>query len=148
VLITRAAPVQLSRAECAAACESAYRLRCATVLEEGWATAADFPDGLERDEFDAEATHVLGREGDRLIAVARLVFPAPGRPLPTERDFELSVQPAGEVVDIGHAIVVKDCRSAAQILGPSRRYWGEDRYPVFLAGEEFVEYVKHFTTDR
>ena len=29
-----------------------------------------------------------------------------------------------------------------RIVGPSRRYWGEDRYPVFLDGREFAEFVQ------
>ena len=28
------------------------------------------------------------------------------------------------------------------ILGPSRSYWGEDRYPVFLSGEQFADFVQ------
>jgi predicted GNAT family N-acyltransferase len=184
VLLLRATPVQFGPAESAAAREGAYRLRLATVVEEGWATAADFPDGLERDEFDGEAVHVLGQDRGRLIATARLVLPEPGRALPTERDFDLVVQPAGGVVDIGRAIVVKDYRSVEhtlfgallarcwleirergyqnlcgaasgprleryqqfglplRIVGPSRPYWGEDRYPVSLSGEEFADFVR------
>ncbi|MDQ3809274.1 MAG: GNAT family N-acetyltransferase [Chloroflexota bacterium] len=183
MLLARAAPVQFDAAASPTEKEAAYRLRLATVVEEGWATPSDFPDGLERDEFDDTAVHVLGRDGERLVAVARLVFPAPGRALPTEREFELSVAPVGGVVDIGRAIVVRDFRSAEhtlfgallarcwleirtrgfhrlcgaasgprleryqqfglplRVLGPSRRYWGEDRYPVFLDGQEFAEFV-------
>jgi hypothetical protein len=183
VLLVRAAPVQFDRAASRAEQEAAYRLRYDTVVEEGWATAADYPDGLERDEFDERAVHVLGRLGDRLIAVARLAFPEPGRLLPTEREFELTMEPADGVVDIGRAIIVRHYRSAEhtllgallarcwleirargfqnlcgaasgprleryqqfglplRILGPSRRYWGEDRYPVFLNGHEFADFV-------
>jgi predicted GNAT family N-acyltransferase len=183
VLLMRAAPVRIDRATSRAEQEAVYRLRFATVVEEGWAPAADFPDGLERDAFDERALHVIGRQDDRLIAAARLVFPDPGRALPTEREFELTMRPAGGVVDIGRAIVVKDYRSAEhtlfgallarcwleirargyqhlcgaasgprlerykqfglplRILGPSRFYWGEDRYPVFLDGREFAEFV-------
>jgi hypothetical protein len=184
VLLVRAAPVQFDRAASLAEQETAYRLRFDTVVAEGWATAADFPDGLERDEFDEGAVHVLGRHGDRLVAVARLVFPERGRPLPTEREFALSMEPADRVVDIGRAIIVKDYRSAEhtlfgallaccwleirargyqnlcgaasgprleryqqfglplRILGSMRRYWGEDRYPVFLDGQKFAEFVQ------
>jgi N-acyl-L-homoserine lactone synthetase len=184
VLLARAAPVQFARAASAAEEDAAYRLRFDTVVDEGWATAADFPDGLERDEYDERAVHVLGRLGERLVAVARLVFPEPGRPLPTEREFDLVMQPADGVVDIGRAIVVKNYRSAEhtlfgallarcwleirarghqnlcgaatrprleryqqfglplRVLGPSRRYWGEDRYPVSLNGLAFAEFVQ------
>jgi predicted GNAT family N-acyltransferase len=184
LLLARAAPAQFDVAASDDQQEAAYRLRFDTVVEEGWATPADYPDGLERDEFDAGAVHVLGRRDGRLIAVARLVFPAPGRPLPTELEFDLTMQPVGGVVDIGRAIIVKDYRSAEhvlfggllarcwleirargferlcgaasarrleryqqfglplRILGPSRRYWAEDRHPVFLDGQEFAQFVQ------
>jgi N-acyl-L-homoserine lactone synthetase len=184
LLLTRAAPVQFDVAASHAEHEAAYRLRFDTVVEEGWATAADFSDGLERDAFDARAVQVLGRRDGRLIAVARLVLPEHGRALPTELEFELTMQPIDRVVDIGRAIIVKDYRSAEhtlfgallarcwleirargyqnlcgaassrrleryrqfglplRILGPSRRYWGEVRYPVFLDGEEFADFVQ------
>jgi predicted GNAT family N-acyltransferase len=183
LLLVRAGPVRVDQAASDAEQEAVYRLRFATVVEEGWAAAADFPAGLERDEFDDRAVHIVGRQGDRLIATARLVFPEPGRQLPTEREFELAMQPVGGVVDIGRAIVVKDYRSAEhtlfgallarcwleiracgyhhlcgaasgprlqryqqfglplRILGPSRRYWGEARYPVLLDGQEFANFV-------
>jgi N-acyl-L-homoserine lactone synthetase len=184
VLLIRAAPVQFGPTGSPDEREAVYRLRFATVVEEGWAAAADFPDGLERDEFDEHALHVIGRHGDRLVAVARLVFPEPGRPLPTEREFELTMPPANGVVDIGRGIIVKQYRSAEhrvfaallarcwleirargyqnlcgaasgwrleryqqfglplRIVGPSRCYWGEERYPVFLDGQEFAEFVR------
>ncbi len=184
VLIGRAAPVQVDRAASPDEEEAAYRLRFATVVEEGWGTAADFPDGLERDEFDEHAVHIVGRDADNLIAVARLVFPEPGRLLPTEREFDLTVEPSGRVVDIGRAIVVKGYRSAEhtlfgallarcwleirargyqnlcgaasgprleryrqfglplRMLGASRWYWGEHRYPVMLSGQEFADFVQ------
>lgn len=183
LLLVRAGPVRVDRAASDADKEAVYRLRFATVVEEGWAPESDFPDGLERDDFDDRAVHIVGRRGDALIAVARLVFPAPGCQLPTEREFELTMQPTGGVVDIGRAIVVKDYRSAEhtlfgallarcwleiracgyqhlcgaasgprleryqqfglplRIVGPSRRYWAEDRYPVFLDGQEFAKFV-------
>jgi hypothetical protein len=119
-----------------------------------------------------------------MVAAARLVYPEPGRPLPTEQDFDLTMELADGVVDIGRAIIVKDYRSAEhtlfgallarcwleihsrgyqnlcgaasgsrleqytqfglplRILGLSRRYWGEDRYPVFLEGHEFADFVR------
>lgn len=183
VLLIRAAPVQFVPTVLPAEHEAVYRLRFATVVEEGWAAAADFPDGLERDEFDGAAVHVVGRRDDGLVAVARLVFPEPGRLLPTERDFELTLAPADGVVDIGRAIIVKHYRSAEhtlfgallarcwveirargyqnlcgaasgsrleryqqfglplRIVGPSRHYWGEERYPVFLDGQDFARFV-------
>jgi predicted GNAT family N-acyltransferase len=184
LLLARAAPVRFDRATTRAEQHMAFRVRFETVVEEGWAEAADYSDGLERDEYDERAVHVLARQADQVIAVARLVFPEPGQPLPTEREFELTMQPVNRVVDIGRAIVVRDHRSAEhtlfgallahcwleirargyqylcgaasgprlaryqqfglplRILGASRRYWGEDRYPVFLDGYEFADFVR------
>jgi N-acyl-L-homoserine lactone synthetase len=104
-LLARAAPVAFRVAEAPREREAVFRLRCQTVVDEGWADASAFPDGLERDAYDAGALHVAGWEGDTLAACARLVFPEPGQPLPTEREFELRVEPAGGVVDVGRGIV-------------------------------------------
>ncbi len=38
----------------------AYRIRYAAALDQGWIAAQDYPDGLERDQHDATALHVLG----------------------------------------------------------------------------------------
>jgi N-acyl-L-homoserine lactone synthetase len=183
VLLVRAQPVQFDRAASRAEQEAGYRLRMETVVEEGWATAADYPDGLERDQFDERAVHVVGRQDGHVIVVARLVFPESGSLLPTEQEFDLTMEPAGGVVDIGRAIIVKEFRSAEhtlfgallarcwleirargyqnlcgtasgsrlaryqqfglplRTLGPSRRYWGEERYPVFLDGQEFADFA-------
>src|SRR4051794_32439553 len=99
-LLVRAAPAQFDLADLRDQKQAAYRLRFDTVVAEGWATAEEFPDGLERDEFDERALHVLGRDGGRLIAVARLVFPEPGRSLPTQREFDVRMEAAERVVDI------------------------------------------------
>lgn len=128
-LLARAAPVHFARADSASEREAVYRLRYATVVEEGWAAPADYPDGLEQDVFDEHAIHIIGRHDDQLVAVARLVFPRPDQPLPTEQDFNLTVQPPGGVVDIGRAIVVKEYRSTEHTLFGAllARCWQEIR---------------------
>jgi predicted GNAT family N-acyltransferase len=93
--------------------EAAFRLRFRAVVEQGWGEPTDFPDGLERDGYDAAALHLGGWEGGRLIATARLVFPAPGRLLPTEAAFDLRVEPKGRVVDFGRLVVEKAYRGAS-----------------------------------
>jgi len=89
--------------------ELAYRLRYRTVVEQGWASADDLPDGLERDADDERAVHVIGWDGDSAIATGRLVLP-PG-PLPTERLCGLAVEPRGRVVDIGRMAVLRSHQS-------------------------------------
>ena len=85
--------------------EAALRLRRRAVLEQGWAEEAHLSEGSERDEFDDVAVHLGGWDAQTLIGTARLVFPADGRPLPTEAAFGIVVEPAGDVVDLGRLVV-------------------------------------------
>jgi hypothetical protein len=82
----------------------AYRLRYRCVMERGWASIADHPLGLERDEFDRNALQVIGRIDSAAVCTGRLVLP-PG-PLPTEVACGLRIEPAGRVVDAGRMVVV------------------------------------------
>jgi hypothetical protein len=90
----------------------AYRIRYAAALDQGWIAAPDYPDGLERDEHDATAVHVLGWDGDQAVATGRLVFPP--HPLPTEQVAGLVVQPRGRVADVGRMSVLPSYRSYRQ----------------------------------
>ena len=104
-VIASAAPVCFSAAQTNAQREAVYRLRYNTVIERGWARPEEFPNGMERDDYDAVALYVIGTVGGSLAACARLVFPAEGRLLPTERAFDLRIEPRGRVVDLGRQIV-------------------------------------------
>ena len=42
------------------------------------------------------------------MGTLRLVLPMVGKPLPTEQAFGLTVQPAGEVVDVGRALIAPE----------------------------------------
>jgi N-acyl-L-homoserine lactone synthetase len=106
-VIARAAPVCFSVARTDTQQEAVYRLRYNTVIERGWARPEDLPSGMEHDDYDAIALHVIGTEGEALAACARLVLPAEGRLLPTERAFDLHVEPRGRVVDLGRQIVAR-----------------------------------------
>ena len=87
----------------------AYRLRAAAVVDEGWAAPETFPDGMERDDYDADAVQVVGwYEGDA-VSTGRLVLP-PG-PLPTEDTCDIVVEPRGRVVDVGRMAVVRSHRT-------------------------------------
>src|SRR4051812_45866490 len=92
-VLARLAPLRYEVARTAAECEAAYRLRYRAIVERGWRTPADFPDGIERDAYDAEAIHILGWDGAVPIATLRLVCPVLGRQLPTEAAFDLIVEP-------------------------------------------------------
>lgn len=87
--------------------EAYYRLRYETVIEQGWARAEDLPGGIERDEFDERAAHVLGWFEGKPVAGMRIVYPQPGLPLPTEQEFGLRVEPAGGVVNLDRMLVAR-----------------------------------------
>jgi N-acyl-L-homoserine lactone synthetase len=105
--IASAAPVHFSVAQSPGEREAAYRLRYEVVVNQGWARPEKFRSGLEQDGYDAQAVHLLGWDGQKPIATTRLVFPTAGKLLPTEVEFELSVEPRGQVVDGARAIVAR-----------------------------------------
>jgi hypothetical protein len=83
---------------------TAYQIRFGAVVSQGWAPAEAFPDGLEHDEYDDAAVHLVGWDGDDPISTGRLVIPPAG--LPTEQVCGLVVEPRGLVVDVGRMSVV------------------------------------------
>lgn len=110
--------------------EAIYRARYAEVIRQGWATPADLPDGVERDDYDDQALHIVGWEDEHMIIIARLVFPSPERPLPTEAAYNLTITPAQQVVDTGRAILLQSERSEPQhklFLGLMGYAWQEMR---------------------
>lgn len=70
--------------------ESVYRIRYQVYcLETGFEDPAQFPDGMEKDEYDIQSEHYLirHRETNAFAATTRLILPHPqdlGRPFPTE----------------------------------------------------------------
>jgi hypothetical protein len=81
--VARAAPVRFGVVRTDRDVEAVHRLRYEVVVAAGWAPAQAFPDGLERDDDDAEAIHVAGWDADRVVATARIVLSAGERALPT-----------------------------------------------------------------
>lgn len=104
-------PVRFHLALSTADRDAAYRLRYQAVIGKGWMRPEDLPAGLERDEYDDRATHVLARDGEAVVATARLVFPEAGRRLPTEAAFDLRIEPRGRVVDAGRFVVARQYSS-------------------------------------
>lgn len=105
--IASAAPIRFSVARSPGEREAAYRLRYEVVIDQGWAGAEEFQSGLEQDSYDAQAVHLLGWDEQRVVATTRLVFPTPGKLLPTEEEFDLRVEPRGQVVDGSRTIVAR-----------------------------------------
>jgi Acetyltransferase (GNAT) domain len=93
------APLEFRPAATAAEVDETFRLRGAAVAERGWASAEATPGGRERDEHDAVAIPLVCLDGGAVVGTMRLVPPAPGRLLPTERDFGLRIDPPGSAVD-------------------------------------------------
>lgn len=108
----------------------AYRLRGRAVLDRGWRTADDLPDGRECDAYDERAIHVLGWDGDVPVCTGRLVLPPS---LPTEELCGIVVEPAGEVVDVGRMCVASSHQSLehAAFIGLMCRLYLEMRAQGF-----------------
>jgi N-acyl-L-homoserine lactone synthetase len=134
------APVAFRRAASPDEVHQVHRLRYRTVIERGWATPADHPEGIETDEFDEGALQFVAVDGPTVIGSCRLVLPQLGRPLPVEAFFDISLQPQGEVAHVDRALVVpasrsRDGRVFAGLIG---RTWLELRERGFSAGSGMV----------
>ncbi|HLF79088.1 MAG TPA: GNAT family N-acyltransferase [Dehalococcoidia bacterium] len=100
-------PALISEAATPEERQATYRLRYQAVTERGWADPADFPEGLEYDEFDDAAVHVCAWLDGKLLASTRVVFPQAYSLLPTEKTFGCRIEPAGKVIDIGRTVVAR-----------------------------------------
>ena len=109
-------PLTFDTARSADEIEAVLRMRYECVIEMGWARPSDFPDGLEYDEYDDAAVHVVAREDERIIGSLRLVFPVPDRPLPTERDFGIRIDPPGDAIEGGRIVVPRRYRTSKSHL--------------------------------
>jgi N-acyl-L-homoserine lactone synthetase len=127
--VVRTAPVRFHVARTVAARRAVSRMRYRVVLERGWGHAADFPDGVERDEFDDTAVQITGVDGDRLVASGRIVLPDVERPLPTEKAFDLQIEPRGRVADWSRTIVAQEYTNSSHIVlaGLLAQSWIETR---------------------
>ena len=105
--VARAAPVRFALATSPDERAAIFRLRAATVVERGWLPPDAFPDGMERDAYDDHALLVAGWDGETLAAAGRLVLPRPGERLPTETHFDVTVEPAGQVVNLDRMVVAR-----------------------------------------
>ncbi len=121
------APLVVERAR-ADEVAATHRARYAAAVEMGWARAESMPDGVERDQDDDRAVVLVCRDGTGIAGSARLVVPVPGRPLPTERDFD--VDALDGATDLGRLVVGPEhrgMRSPVVIIGLFARAWLETR---------------------
>jgi len=105
--VEAAAPLRLEIVDEPAVLEAIYRLRYQVVVERGWARPEDLPGGREVDDFDEMALHLAAWDGEQLAATSRIVLPANGLVLPTERAFGMRFEPHGQVADMGRQIVAR-----------------------------------------
>jgi hypothetical protein len=97
-----------------------HLLREEQVVSAGWASPREHGDGRgERDEHDDRALHIAAWDGTALVGAIRLVFPRPGRRLPTEQSFDIEVEPRGHVVEVGRLVIAPRYRG-----DPAHRAWG------------------------
>jgi len=118
-LLTGATELRLAVADSPAELIAVHRLRYRDVSERGVARPAEHRDGLERDAYDSRALQICAWEGDVLMGTVRLVLPVPGKRLPTEEAFDLTVEPAGEIVDVGRVLTSPRLGADA-----AQRAWG------------------------
>ena len=117
-LIARASPIRFAVATTASELRAVFRLRHQIVLEEGWRSPEDLPEGVETDDYDEEALQAAAWDGDVLAGTVRLVLPRSDRALPVEGAYGLVVEPRGEVVGAGRIIVARPYRDAGHhVLG-------------------------------
>jgi N-acyl-L-homoserine lactone synthetase len=141
------APLALTVARTPAEIDAVLRMRYECVIELGWARALDYPDGREQDEYDDGAVLVLCRDGEAIVGSARVVPPVLGRLLPSEREFQTRVEPAGHAVEVGRIVVPQRERAGRSHLilaGVFARTWliarglGYDRV-VSTASAELID---------
>jgi hypothetical protein len=99
------AGVRLGIADSPAELIAAHRLRYRDASAHGTTTEEGDRDGMERDAFDSRALQICGWDGEALVASLRLVLPMPGKRLPLEYEFGLTIEPPGEAVEIGEPVV-------------------------------------------
>jgi N-acyl-L-homoserine lactone synthetase len=102
--LERALPVRFDTAQSDEERRAIYALRFEAVAGRGWADASSLPDGLEHDEYDAAATHIIARSGSELVGTTRYVLPVRERLLPTEAAFDLRLG-SMSVVDHSRTVV-------------------------------------------
>ena len=151
-ILARLAPMSVDLARSPEEVDAVLHMRYECVVEQGWASPSDHPDGRERDAYDDIATFVVCRDEDELVGCMRFIPPSADRPLPTEREFGIRARPAGRVAEAGRIIVsprVRAGRSHLVVGGLCARGWllardlGFER-AVSTATPELIELYRGF----
>jgi hypothetical protein len=144
--LAAACALRLGIADSPAELIAAHRLRYRDASAHGTTADADDRDGLERDAYDARSLQICAWDGDTIVGTLRLALPMPGKRLPMEEAFDLSVEPAGEVVDVGPPVVGSVARAQRVADGLLAQAWFESRARGYLvmAGVASSRLVGHY----
>jgi hypothetical protein len=129
------AGLRLGVADSPAELIAAHRLRYRHASEHGTVTAADDADGMQNDAYDSRALQICAWDGQVLVGTLRLVLPMPGKLLPAEDAFAVTVEPAGEVVDVGPPVIAEELagKGAQRVAdGLLAQAWFETRARGYL----------------
>jgi N-acyl-L-homoserine lactone synthetase len=107
-----AAPVRVALAASEGEREATFRMRYQAIVERGWKRPEEMPGGIERDEWDDHALHVVAWDGANAVGSFRLIMPEAGRGLPVEEAFGLTIEPAGQVAELGRITVAHGASEA------------------------------------
>jgi N-acyl-L-homoserine lactone synthetase len=130
MLLEQLAPLRFELARGPEDIEAAQRLRYECVVAEGWEPAERFPDGIERDEFDAAARHLLARDGEDVAGTARIVVPTGDGPGPIHRRFAPERGPGEWLPEVSRLVVAPTHRGGEGhpiLAGLFARAWLEMR---------------------
>jgi|SRR5581483_1456048 len=93
--------------------EAVFRLRYDAVIAAGWLGADTLPDGLERDDYDDVAVHVVALDSERVAGTARIVV---ADRLPLEEAYDLALGRDGRPVELDRVVVSPEYRAAGSPL--------------------------------
>jgi hypothetical protein len=133
--LARAAAMRLGVADSPAELIAAHRLRYRHASEHGTVTAADDAEGMQNDAYDLRALQICAWDGEVLMGTLRLVLPMPGKLLPAEGAFSVTVEPSGEVVDVGSPVIAAELageRAQRVADGLLAQAWFETRARGYL----------------
>ena len=124
-LLSQLQPMRFAEATNEREREAAFRLRYRAIAELGLASLQEYPDGLDCDDLDADATQIVGWDGETPVATLRIVQRSDGRALPVEVAFNLDLGSGASVVEWGRLVVDPNYRGDGHsvLLGLAARAW-------------------------
>jgi hypothetical protein len=119
--------IQFGKVETEEDLRDCFRLRGDAAIRQGWLKPSDLADGLETDRYDRDATHVAAWKGKKIVATARLVFPAKGRLLPTESDFNILLRYQQQSLEVGRVAIAPEASDPEHrvLLGLLGEIWNQ-----------------------